>query len=155
MAPCAILIKSLKLQSLSGCYNLLLHKREKMLMKKAPKKKKISVSASTEVIKLEPVVKAKVKKVSLKASKSGPEGAKPTKPSVSAEEQKLINKWTQLFEKAKEESPAPYSMSEDYPPKSALKHKVLGWGYVLSSHNNRIEVLFENGIKTLISNYKE
>ncbi|MDZ4660649.1 MAG: hypothetical protein SGJ18_03425 [Pseudomonadota bacterium] len=124
-------------------------------MKKAVKKKKISVSASTEVIKIEPVLKPKVKKVSPKVSRIGPDGLKLTKPSVSAEEQKLINKWTQLFEKAKEESPAAYDMTRDFPPKSALKHKILGWGYVLSSHNNRIEVLFENGIKTLISNYKE
>lgn len=123
-------------------------------MKKAAKKKKISVSASTEVIKMEPVLKPKVKRTAAKAVKIGPDGVRLTKPSVSAEEQKLINKWTQLFEKAKEESPADYIMSEDFPPKSALKHKVLGWGYVLSSHNNRIEVLFENGIKTLISNYK-
>lgn len=115
-------------------------------MKKAAiKKKKISVSASTEVIKPKPELKTSEKK-------SVPKMAKP---SVSAEEQKLINKWTQLFEKAKEESPATYNMSHDYAPKSALKHKVLGWGYVLSSNNNRIEVLFEQGIKTLVSNYKD
>jgi hypothetical protein len=35
-----------------------------------------------------------------------------------------------------------------------LMHKVLGWGFVLSNLNDRLEVLFKDGIKVLISNYK-
>ena len=32
--------------------------------------------------------------------------------------------------------------------------KVLGWGFILKNDNDRLEVLFETGIRMLISNYK-
>lgn len=47
-----------------------------------------------------------------------------------------------------------YKMSEQYEAKTAIEHKVLGWGFILSSENNRLDVLFEQGRKMLISNYK-
>jgi hypothetical protein len=33
-------------------------------------------------------------------------------------------------------------------------HKVLGWGFIISNINDRLDILFETGVKTLISNYK-
>lgn len=74
---------------------------------------------------------------------------------LTGEAAKLALKWRQLFEKSQEEEAQPYKMTGSYLAKSPIKHKILGWGYVLSSNNNRIEVLFQNGIKTLVTDYKE
>ena len=45
-------------------------------------------------------------------------------------------------------------MSEKFNAMSPIQHKVLGWGFVLTNENDRLEVLFETGIRNLISNYK-
>jgi hypothetical protein len=66
----------------------------------------------------------------------------------------LAAQWKSIFEKSKALKPVPYKMSENYEARTALMHKVLGWGYVLTSQNNRLEVLFQDGIKFLIANYK-
>lgn len=63
-------------------------------------------------------------------------------------------KWTELFKKYGKEKAATYKMSESYQSLIPLQHKVLGWGFVLTNENDRLEVLFENGIRMLISNYK-
>ena len=62
--------------------------------------------------------------------------------------------WALLFEKSKAVKPIPYKMTDVFEPKTPIQHKTLGWGYVLSNQNDRLEVLFEVGIKMLISNYK-
>lgn len=62
--------------------------------------------------------------------------------------------WNALYERSKELEAIPYKMSNSYEARTAIMHKVLGWGYVLSSQNDRLEVLFKDGIKMLISNYK-
>jgi hypothetical protein len=48
-----------------------------------------------------------------------------------------------------------YKMSEKFEAKTPILHKLLGWGYILSSENNRIQVLFKEGVKTLITNYSK
>lgn len=63
-------------------------------------------------------------------------------------------KWIDLKEKYSGEKAATYSMSSVYEANKPLQHKVLGWGYILNVQNDRLEVLFENGPKMLISNYK-
>lgn len=63
--------------------------------------------------------------------------------------------WTQYMNQNKAAKPVPYLMSEDFQPKTIISHKVLGLGYVLKSQNNRIEVSFKEGKKTLITNYKK
>ncbi len=62
--------------------------------------------------------------------------------------------WMSLYERSKELEALPYKMSGTYEAKTAIMHKVLGWGFVLSSQNDRLEVLFKDGIKILIANYK-
>lgn len=66
----------------------------------------------------------------------------------------LEAQWSLLHDRSKGIKPAPYQMSDNYEARTPLFHKVLGWGYVLSSQNNRLEVLFKDGIKVLIANYK-
>ena len=68
--------------------------------------------------------------------------------------ERLQEKWNELHDLSEGQASKKYKLSEDYEPNTALQHPKLGWGYVLTSQNNRIEVLFEDGIKVLISNYK-
>ncbi len=63
-------------------------------------------------------------------------------------------KWEALYAKATDLVAEPYKMSGVYEPRTAVMHKVLGWGYILNAQNDRLEVLFKDGVKMLISNYK-
>jgi hypothetical protein len=63
-------------------------------------------------------------------------------------------KWMDLKNKYGKEKAVPYSMSAQYRAMQPIQHKVLGWGYIFYVLNDRLEVLFEQGVKHLISNYK-
>ncbi len=63
-------------------------------------------------------------------------------------------KWQELYKRYGKEKAVNYKMSDEFQALKPINHKVLGWGFVLTNENNRLEVLFENGIKVLISNYK-
>ncbi len=63
-------------------------------------------------------------------------------------------KWAELFKKYGKDKAIQYKMSEKFSPMIPVQHKVLGWGFVLTNENDRLEVLFETGIRMLISNYK-
>lgn len=63
-------------------------------------------------------------------------------------------KWQELNKRYGKDKAVAYKMTESFDALKPLQHKVLGWGFILSNENNRLEVLFENGIKMLISNYK-
>jgi hypothetical protein len=64
------------------------------------------------------------------------------------------SKWLELRDKHKNIKPQPYKMTEVFLEKTPIEHKTMGWGFVLSVVNDRLEVLFRSGIKHLISNYK-
>lgn len=66
----------------------------------------------------------------------------------------LASKWNSLFKKAEQIESKPYNMKGVFEEKTAIVHKILGWGYILANRNDRLEVLFKDGIKYLISNYK-
>jgi hypothetical protein len=66
----------------------------------------------------------------------------------------LSQKWITLNKKAEQIETKPYNMKQVFEEKTAIVHKVLGWGYILANRNDRLEVLFKDGIKYLISNYK-
>jgi hypothetical protein len=66
----------------------------------------------------------------------------------------LAAKWSTLYKKAEQIEAKPYNMKAVFEEKTAITHKVLGWGYILANRNDRLEVLFKDGIKYLISNYK-
>lgn len=63
-------------------------------------------------------------------------------------------KWVELHEKHKAEKPQNYSISGQFEAKKPLMHKLFGWGYILSNEYDRLEVLFEDGKRMLISNRK-
>ncbi len=62
-------------------------------------------------------------------------------------------RWADLYEKNQKESVLNYDMKAKFGVNGPIVHKVLGWGYILSNENDRLEVLFQSGIKMLISNY--
>jgi hypothetical protein len=101
-------------------------------------------------------------KAALKKEKAVAVGAKPKSRGrrisieVSANEaaSALAQKWSALFKKAEQIEAKPYNMKSVFEEKTAIVHKVLGWGYILANRNDRLEVLFKDGIKYLISNYK-
>lgn len=63
-------------------------------------------------------------------------------------------KWAELFKKLGKDKAVSYKMSDTFSALSPVQHKVLGWGFILKNDNDRLEVLFETGIRMLISNYK-
>lgn len=68
----------------------------------------------------------------------------------------LVKKWSSLLKKSESKGlkASNYNMSKSYEAQTPIQHKVLGWGYILNNVNDRLEVLFKDGIKYLISNYK-
>jgi hypothetical protein len=64
-------------------------------------------------------------------------------------------KWQDLKKKFGHIEAREYNMREVFEANIPILHKVLGWGFVISVLNDRLEVLFEQGIKNLISNYKQ
>lgn len=65
-----------------------------------------------------------------------------------------VKKWNEYKSKFGGTAAPTYSMSGQFEAQGPLQHKTLGWGYIVSINNDRLEVLFESGRKTLISNYK-
>ncbi len=63
-------------------------------------------------------------------------------------------KWHELHEKHKGMKAPAYSISGQFEAKSPLQHKLFGWGFILSNEYDRLEVLFEDGKRMLISNRK-
>ncbi len=63
-------------------------------------------------------------------------------------------KWAELFKKLGKDKAINYKMSDTFAALSPVQHKILGWGFILKNDNDRLEVLFETGIRMLISNYK-
>lgn len=66
----------------------------------------------------------------------------------------LSQKWSSLYKKSQNMDVSSYDMKKTFEPKTAIEHKTLGWGYILENRNDRLEVLFKDGIRFLISNYK-
>lgn len=110
---------------------------------KAKKETKLEKPVSMEAS-VEPV--AEPMKVSKKEK-----AARAAQEKVNAEE---FKKWSDLRDKHGSEKALTYSMSASFESSGPLIHKILGWGYILSNQNDRLEVLFESGPKMLISNYK-
>ena len=76
----------------------------------------------------------------------------PVKGQVITEDEK---KWRECIEKVKGTVPVAYNMSGQFSVKAIIEHKVLGLGYVNSILNDRLEVFFKDGVRTLISNWKK
>lgn len=138
--------------------------KAKTIAKKPVVNGKLKAVAKTAPVKPAPVMaKPTVEIVKAKEALKGVKGS-PIKPAkarklsvvASANEaaSALSQKWSSLFKKAEQIEAKPYNMKAVFEEKTAIVHKVLGWGYILANRNDRLEVLFKDGIKYLISNYK-
>ncbi len=126
-------------------------------------KKGKKTSATEEELAEAPVIKKTLTVVSMMEAEAGSAGATEKVEKTSKAKPIKIDrgnladekaKWTDLSRKFGKEKGLTYKMSESYPASAPLQHKVLGWGYILTNENDRLEVLFEHGIRMLISNYK-
>lgn len=63
-------------------------------------------------------------------------------------------KWWDLHERNKSIKAPMYDMKEAFESQKPIMHKLLGWGFVLNNDNDRLEVLFKDGKRMLISNRK-
>jgi hypothetical protein len=100
-----------------------------------------------EILQSKPAKAPKVKK----ARKSNSVSAKERAAILISDEENA--RWVELHEKHKSVKPVVYDMKLQYEANKALQHKILGWGWILSNENDRLEVLFKDGRKVLISNY--
>lgn len=107
------------------------------------------------------LAKAALKKQSTEAADTSARSeAKPKARKISIEissneaASSLAAKWTTLYKKAEQIEAKPYNMRGQFEERTAINHKLLGWGFILTNRNDRLEVLFKDGIKYLISNYK-
>ncbi|MBX3034452.1 MAG: hypothetical protein KF865_11060 [Bdellovibrionaceae bacterium] len=94
-----------------------------------------------------PVKAAKAPKT--KTGKSSLKLVKGEKPSAAEDE----TRWGDLHERYKSEKPQVYDMKATFEAGRPLQHKVLGWGWIMTNENDRLEVLFKDGRRILISNY--
>lgn len=62
-------------------------------------------------------------------------------------------KWQSYYKKYGNLPARDYDMSQKYEARTPIMHRSLGWGFILSIENDRLQVLFAEGIKLLISNY--
>ncbi|HND86055.1 MAG TPA: hypothetical protein PLU50_09620 [Pseudobdellovibrionaceae bacterium] len=91
----------------------------------------------------------------LKPSKE--KGAVPSLADLKLDKNKMSDdqlKWYELYRKYRTEMIQVYEISKSFEARRPLEHKLFGWGYVLSNEYDRLEVLFKDGKKVLISNRK-
>ena len=125
-------------------------KKSKAPAKKAPAKK-APAKKSKAPAKKAPAKKAPAKKVTSDKKPNLTKKQEVKKTLVSKEDRKAFEAY---FKKYQDLKPVSYDMKKSYQEGIALKHASFGWGFVVSSINNRLEVVFEEGRKILISNYK-
>ncbi len=121
-------------------------------------KKKTKVKASTTKVKSKAKSKDETETPStlaVKAKKKTVKKKRLTKKQVAeqTERDELTEKWAKLKDIDHEVKAQKYKMSEAYAPNTPIDHPMFGWGFVLSLNENKLEVLFESGIKMLVSNY--
>lgn len=63
-----------------------------------------------------------------------------------------LSNWAEVATNLDKEGAEKYMISGSFPEKSTIEHPKFGFGYVMKAVPERIEVVFEEGIKTLIQN---
>lgn len=62
--------------------------------------------------------------------------------------------WHEYYEKCFADVALEYKISGVFEAKTPLQHKLFGWGFILTNEFDRLEVLFKDGRRMLISNRK-
>lgn len=120
---------------------------EKTSKAEKPTKKAKAAAPAEAASAKEAAAEAKPKKE--KAAKA-PKAAKVKKEDKNSA---LDGRWADLKEKHAKDKAAKYSMTGQFQANQAIEHPKLGWGFVLSNNNDRLEVIFQDGVKILISNF--
>lgn len=137
--PAAIPAKAVKSKAVAAQQPTVSKKDQ--VIAKAKAALKVEATAVETAAPAKPISKAKARKIMIEAS-------------INEAASALAAKWATLYKKAEQIDAKPYNMKAVFEEKTAIVHKVLGWGYILANRNDRLEVLFKDGIKHLISNYK-
>ncbi len=116
--------------------------------------KKLGILHKKPVKEPKPAKEPKAAKLPKALKKGSKGGFKSGSSAISESDMQLeAAKWPQYFKKYGQAEAFNYDMTQSFTEKTGLSHPRLGWGFILSIQNDRLEVLFESGIKTLISNY--
>jgi len=129
--------------------------KEAVSKKEAPAKKEVKKQAApVEAAEAEAIGKTAEAPVEKVKKEKIPKAERMARAAAEKTLSEDLKKWSDFYEKFGSEKAQAYNMSQSYEASTPLQHKVLGWGYIVSIQNDRLEVLFESGAKTLISNYK-
>jgi hypothetical protein len=101
--------------------------------------------------------KAESKKVQIETTKQAPGKVEKQKSGAAAagDLESADPIWLELHRKHSDEKASNYDMRSAFEASTPLNHKILGWGWILSNENDRLEVVFKDGKRILISNYKK
>ncbi len=134
-------------------------KADKALKAKEPKvtKDKVTKAKVSKVVDESPEAMMETPSTLVSAAEKEPAKKKRmTKKQLAdqTERSELTEKWAKLKDIDHEAKAQKYKMSDVYEPNTPVEHPVFGWGFILSLNENKLEVLFESGIKMLVSNFK-
>ena len=118
------------------------------VVKPEKSKKEISTAEPKSILKSQPA-EAPAKKATKTEKK-----AAAAEPAVNLSKDEVNPQWYDFYRKNSHVKAAPYDMRAQFEANQPLMHKVLGWGWVVSNENDRLEVIFKDGKRMLISNYK-
>lgn len=126
---------------------------KKVSEKTAVVEKKASLAKPVKIEKNEKKAKAEVKAVDADVIPEAPKKEKKVKIDKTGLSEDQV-KWHEMHEKYKGVKAPMYTISAQFEAKTPIQHKIFGWGYVLSNEYDRLEVIFEDGKRMLISNRK-
>jgi len=69
-----------------------------------------------------------------------------------AKDMKLLSDWTEAKALLKKDAAVDYSIKNSFNEKATILHSKFGYGYVMRCEPTKIEVIFEDGVKTLVQN---
>lgn len=115
--------------------------------------KKISSAKPIKAEKVDKKPKAETKSIEAQVVPEAPKKEKKVKLDKTGLSEDQV-KWHEMHEKYKGVKAPLYTISAQFEAKTPIQHKIFGWGYVLSNEYDRLEVIFEDGKRMLISNRK-
>lgn len=158
-APVAVVAKKVEAPQKKGAIANAVAKLEAL-------KNKVTTAKNENVKKLEAMVPSILKSEKKSKKKEHVVAEVPEVAAVSSEKPLKLSKlerakmtedeakWWDLHEKNKTLKAPNYDMREAFEANKPIQHKLLGWGFVLNNDNDRLEVLFKDGKRMLISNRK-
>lgn len=116
----------------------------------SPAQEEISTAEPRSILKAKP---AEVKAKTEKTSKASNEKAT-VEIATNLSKDDVNPQWYDFYKKNSAAKASPYDMRAQFEAHQPLMHKTLGWGWIMSNENDRLEVMFKDGKRMLISNYK-